>query len=109
VARLAAGIWVDAYLTQLRLETIPCFVVAKGDATAGAILIKLNTLDGQACVYQRVMSMDGGRLWDVLADGAEADVDATIRRQRDFDPDIWVIEVEDRAGRHLLDRPGLAD
>ena len=35
------------------------------------------------------------------------DVDASIRRQRGFDPDLWVIEVEDRQGRHLLDEPGL--
>ncbi|MEM1372062.1 MAG: DUF1491 family protein, partial [Pseudomonadota bacterium] len=28
-------------------------------------------------------------------------------RQRSFDPDLWVIEVEDRNGRHLLDEPGL--
>jgi len=44
-----------------------------------------------------------------LAEGAEADVDATIARQRQFDPDLWVIEVEDRAGRHLLDEEGLAE
>jgi hypothetical protein len=43
----------------------------------------------------------------VLAEGKERDVDATIARQRDFDPDLWVIEVEDREGRHLLEEPGL--
>jgi hypothetical protein len=42
-----------------------------------------------------------------LAEGPEPDVDAAIARQRSFDPDLWVIEVEDRAGRHLLDEPGL--
>ena len=47
------------------------------------------------------------RKWDALAEGAEMDVDASIRRQREFDPDLWVIEVEDRQGRHLLDEPGL--
>jgi hypothetical protein len=46
-------------------------------------------------------------MWMVLAEGPEADVDAAMARQRDFDPDLWVIEVEDRAGRHLLDAPGL--
>jgi hypothetical protein len=44
-----------------------------------------------------------------LAEGPEAEVDATLRRQRDRDPDLWVIEVEDRQGRTLLDQPGLAD
>jgi hypothetical protein len=51
--------------------------------------------------------MTGERAWIVLNEGEEADVDGSIRRQRDMDPDLWVIELEDRAGRHLLDEPGL--
>ena len=108
--RLTADLWVSAYLARLRLADIPAFVVARGDATAGAVLVKLNTLDGQARCFQRSFDlMTGERRWVVLADGDEAAVDASITAQRGFDPDLWVIEVEDRAGRHLLDEPGLAD
>jgi hypothetical protein len=107
--RLTADIWVSAYLTRLRLENIPAFVVKRGDATAGAVLVKLNTLDGNATCFQRTFDLlTGDRRWVVLAEGAEADVDASLARQRSFDPDLWVIEVEDRQGRHLLDDPGLA-
>ncbi len=106
--RLTADIWVSAYLARLRLVDIPAFVVQRGDGTAGAVLIKLNTLDGQACCYQRSFDlMTGARKWVVLTEGAEPDVDASITKQRSFDPDLWVIEVEDRQGRHLLDEPGL--
>ena len=106
--RLTARFWVDAYLTRLRLYDIPAFVVAHGDDQAGAVLVKLNTLDGQACVYQRSFDLlSGARKWLTLSEGAEPDVDAAITRQRDFDPDLWVIEVEDSQGRHLLDEPGL--
>ncbi|MEO9862466.1 MAG: DUF1491 family protein [Yoonia sp.] len=106
--KLTADIWVSAYLTRLRLSEIPAFVVQKGDATAGAVLIKLNTLDGQACCYQRSFDlMTGDRKWVVLSDGDEPDVDGSIAKQRGFDPDLWVIEVEDKQGRHLLDEPGL--
>ena len=108
--RLTARIWVDAYLTRLRLVDIPAFVVSHGDDTAGAVLIKLNTLDGQAVGFQRSFDlMTGARTWMELSSGPERDVDATIAKQRSFDPDLWVIEVEDRQGRHLLDEPGLAD
>ena len=70
----------------------------------------MNTLDGQACCYQRSFDlMTGDRRWVVLTEGEEATVDASIARQRGFDADLWVIEVEDRSGRHLLDQPGLAD
>lgn len=108
--RLTARIWVDAYLTRLRLYDIPAFVVSHGDDTAGAVLIKLNTLDGQAVAYQRSFDlMTGARKWMELVAGEERDVDAAIAKQRGFDPDLWVVEVEDRQGRHLLDEPGLAD
>ena len=84
-------------------------MVARGDATAGAVLVKLNTLDGQATLYQRSVDlMTGERQWITLTEGDDADVDAAITRQRSFDPDLWVIEVEDRQGRHLLDEPGLS-
>ena len=106
--RLTADVWVSAYLTRLRLADIPAFVVRKGDATAGAVLVKLNTLDGRAVAYQRSFDlMTGDRKWMVLTEGEEPEVDAALSRQIAFDPDLWVIEVEDREGRHLLEEPGL--
>ncbi|WP_377510960.1 DUF1491 family protein [Octadecabacter sp. R77987] len=108
MTRLTADVWVSAYLTRLRLLEIPAFVVTKGDVTAGAVIVKLNTLDGQARAFHRSFDlMTGERTWAMLAEGDEADVDASLTKQRSFDPDLWVIEVEDRAGRHLLDEPGL--
>lgn len=108
MSRLTARFWVDAYLARLRFQEIPAFVTAHGDDTAGAVLVKLNTLDGQAEAFHRSYDlMSGDRKWVALADGAEADVDAAIAKQRGFDPDLWVVEVEDRQGRHLLDEPGL--
>lgn len=110
MARLTTDVWVSAYLTRLRLADIPAFVTAKGDPTAGTVMVKLNTLDGQARAFQRSFDlMSGARAWVVLADGDEAEVDASLAKQRSFDPDLWIIEVEDRQGRHLLDEPGLSD
>jgi len=108
MTRLTSDFWVQAYLTRLRLQDIPAFVVQKGDASAGAVMVKLNTLDGQACCYQRSFDlMSGERTWVVLAQGDDADVEASIAKQCSFDSDLWVIEVEDRQGRHLLDQEGL--
>jgi hypothetical protein len=105
--RLKAGLWVAAYLARLRVLDIPAFVTAHGDDTAGAVLVKCATLDGQARLFQRSFDAGGARVWMTLAEGAEADVDAAAARQRRFDPDLWVVEVEDRAGRHLLGEDGL--
>ncbi|EPX76943.1 DUF1491 family protein [Litoreibacter arenae] len=106
--RLTTDFWVSAYLNRLRLASIPVFVTAKGDPTAGVVMVKLNTLDGQAVAYQRSYDlMRGERAWVVLSEGDERQVDEAIAKQRSFDPDLWVIEVEDKAGRHLLDQEGL--
>ena len=106
--RLTSGFWVAAYLNRLRLAAIPVFVTAKGDATAGAVLVKVATLDGRARAWQRTFDlMADARVWVVLAEGAEAEVDAVLARQRARDPDLWVLEIEDRAGRSLLQEEGL--
>ena len=34
----------------------------------------------------------------------EADAEAYLAREIRFDSDIWIVEVEDRAGRHMLDQ-----
>lgn len=102
--RLTAGLWVSAYLNRLRLSEIPAYVMAKGDATAGAVLVKVATLDGQAVIHERRFDLERDtRIWQVLAQGAEGDMDAILTRARGRDPDLWIIEIEDRAGRSLLD------
>lgn len=107
--RLTAGFWVAAYLTRLRLANIPAYVTQKGDATAGAVVVKVATLDGRARAYQRSFDlMADTRVWVVLSEGPEAEVDALLTRQKARDRDLWVIELEDKAGRTLLDQDGLA-
>lgn len=105
--RLATGFWVAAYRARLAQADIPCFVTAKGDETAGAVIVKLNTLDGQARAFHRTYGADWERVWAELAAGPDAEVEAALDRQRQYDRDLWIIEVEDRAGRHLLEEDGL--
>ncbi len=108
--RLTSDFWVRAYLVRLGRAHIPAYVTARGDATAGAVLVKCATLDGKAALYQRSFELQSGaRAWVELAAGPETDVDAATARQRRHDPDLWVIEIEHRDGRTLLDEDGLAD
>lgn len=109
-ARLTSEFWIAAYRARLRLADIPVYVTAKGDPTAGAVLVKCARLDGSAEVWQRSFDlMSGARVWVQLAAGPEAEVDATLQRQRARDPDLWILEIESRDGRTLLDEPGLSD
>ena len=104
MTRLTAAFWVQAYLRRLALENIPSYILAHGDDTAGAVLVKLATLDGQARLFQRGFDLQtGDRVWQQLEQGTEEQIDTTLQRQLGFDPHLWVIELEDRAGRHFLD------
>jgi len=106
--QLTSEFWVAAYLVRLRTAGIPAYVT-RGDATAGAVVVKVATLDGRARAFRRQFDLAAeARVWVVLAEGAEAEVDALLSRERVRDRDLWVIELEDRRGRTLLDEDGLA-
>ena len=106
--RLKAEIWVKALIRRCEVGGATAMVVARGDATSGVVLVKVNNLDGHAKVFSPVRAGDGSFQW-LSGTGAdpvpEADADAYIARQRKFDPDLWVVEIEDRAGRHFLQEP----
>ena len=106
--RLASGLWVAAYLRHLDAALIQGVVSARGDPVAGAVLVRVATLDGQAQLWQRMPGPDGGRVWSCLHRAPEPEIDAALSRARRQDPDLWVIGVDDARGRHLLDQPGLA-
>lgn len=109
MARLSAAFWVSAYRARLGQAGIFVHVAHHGDDTAGAIAVKLATMDGKASLFTRITGPDGDAIWDCQHDAVpEADVDEAVAKQRRFDRDLWVIEVEDPKGRHLLDEDGLA-
>ncbi|CAA7627580.1 DUF1491 family protein [Magnetospirillum sp. SS-4] len=100
--RLKARLWIHAAIRQCGVLGVPAMVVSKGDDDAGAILVKLNRGEGGCEVFTQVRDGDGRPAW-LRATGSEpvdeARADAYIRRQREHDRDLWVLEVEDRHGR----------
>lgn len=108
--RLTSSVWVSAYLTRLQQQGIYAHVARRGDGTAGAVAVKVALMDGTASFFTRVFGPEGDRVWEMQLEAApEAQVDEALARQRRYDPDLWIIEVEDPRGRHLLDAPGLAE
>ena len=110
-ARLKSGIWVKALIRRCDLAAIGVAVVARGDADAGAILLKLNGRDAGCVVLAQTRRPDGALVW-LRATGAalvpEADADAYIARQRGRDPDLWVVEIDSASADAFLDGPILA-
>lgn len=107
-ARLATGFWVAAYRARAEAAGLPVYIARRGDDTAGAVLVKCATLDGLASLWAREYDLESGsRQWRRIAQGTEAEIDASARAQAGFDPDLWILEVESRDGRTLLDDEGL--
>jgi hypothetical protein len=105
-ARLKTGIQVKALIRRCDLAAIGVAVTARGDPDAGAILVKLCGRDPGAAVLAQARRADGTLGW-MRATGAapvaEADADAYIARQRQRDPDLWVVEIETAAPETVLD------
>ncbi len=103
--RLKTDIIVQAALRLSTQQAIPMVIARRGDGDAGTILVKLNKLD-LGCIVLAQTRTPGGELAWIKATGEnavqEAEADAYIDRQVKRDPDIWVVEVEDRAGRPVF-------
>lgn len=104
--QLITSLWIDAHIRTCFVADMPAFVVARGDNDRGGILLKVDQFAAGVSLYEKTIDFDGRRAWRLLVkSGDAADVAARIAKKRDFDPDVWVIEVEDLRQRYILDAP----
>ena len=111
--RLKSGIWVSAYLRRCNVEVVFAAVRRRGAEEAGAIFVKVSHLDGTASLFgpapQSVFddARPADRFFTAVLGGVspvpDADVEARLNREICYDPDVWIVEIEDRAGRSFLD------
>lgn len=96
-------------MRRCQAEAVPVVIVRRGDEAAGAIFISVDRLDGSVRLYGPAPAghddADSDRRW-VSCLGSEpvlsVDADRYLKRQLQFDADLWIIEIEDRSGRHFL-------
>jgi len=110
--RLKSAIWVAAYMRRCFVGGASAVLRRRGAEEAGAIFIKIDRLDGTAELFGPApqASFDEAqpteRVFAPLLKTRPApvsEVEARLERELKFDPDLWIVEVEDRAGRHFLD------
>ncbi len=109
--RLRSDFWVSAYIRTRGVADTVAVLRRRGAAEAGAVLVKVDRLDGTGTLYGPApQTAFEGRAVERLFVRLHApetlpgvDLEGRIAAQLRFDPDLWVIEVEDRAGRHGLD------
>ena len=101
--RVTSEFWVSAYKQVLEAQAIPLFIIKKGNAAAGTIIVRISDLQGKSKIFGQSFDMDGDRRWVELAAGKDAEMDTVILRQKKVDSDLWILEVETRHGNHYLD------
>ena len=105
--RLKTAIWVQAQVRLCDRHFIPIAVAKRGDADAGAVLLRLLRSNGKSLILRRQFGLGGTSQW-AAAGGGELDPEAAddlLARERKRDPDLWIVEVDDPKGRYWPDRP----
>ena len=107
VPRLKAGLFVRALIRRVEVAGAQAYVAKKGIEESGAVFLKLNRLDGHVLVLSQARGGDGTPVWArPLGDWSdEARAGAYLEKQMKFDPDLWIVEIEDRQGRSFVDEP----
>lgn len=101
-------IWVSAYLRRCFANNLFGAVMRRGAAEAGALYVIADLLDGRVQLYGPppgpVYGEDGERRWVALlrAPAPRAEALAVLERRRKYDPDLWIVDIEDRQGTALL-------
>jgi hypothetical protein len=102
--RIKAEIYVQALVRRVNSECISV-IARRGDTDAGGIYVRVNRLDGRSGLLVAFTDMNGERRWRVLASHLTPDdqIEDMLVREIARDPDMWVVEIEDKQGRHFLE------
>ncbi|MCS6627297.1 DUF1491 family protein [Roseibacterium beibuensis] len=101
---LSTDLWAAALIRRAELAGAFATVARKGDARAGTVIVKaFDTSSRRARLYSEAFGPDGERLWmQPVESEFESELDDYLQRQIRYDPDLWIIEIEDREGRHFI-------
>ncbi|UZK65238.1 DUF1491 family protein [Sphingomonas sp. M1-B02] len=97
MARLTSAVQVSALVRRVHQEGGSAMVLARGESTAGGILLILYEKGGDPRFFERGAGPEGLPALlpsgpAVLAD--ESEVTAYWQRRRFRDPDLWVVELD---------------
>lgn len=95
--RLTSAMLVSALVRRAHAEGGAAIVVAKGDPTAGAILLICLEKGSLTSFRERVLRTDGTYGWESVGPSPDSDreeLDAWLGRRRQRDPDLWVVELD---------------
>jgi hypothetical protein len=97
--RIPTHLWVEAEVRRLSGEGFGVYVAARGDKTGGIVIQKVSDMSGNCRLRGQQRDLLGKLVWiDLLQDEIvpETEADAYLKRAVERDPDLWVVEIEDR-------------
>jgi len=95
--RLASSVLAGSLLRLAQSQGGFGAVLAKGDATSGALTVILVERGQKVRILERMVQPDGNYLWQEVGIGAAAnadDLNKFLERRRRFDPDMWILELD---------------
>ena len=103
--RLKTEIWVQALIMRASVGGAMATVLNRGDKDAGDCLVRVNNLDGSSSLFSPILGPEGQRIWQERVESGTDNqtIDTLIEQDLRIDPDLWVVEIEDRLGRHFLE------
>ena len=103
--RLKSEFRAAAHLRRAQAAGAFAVIARRGDPDAGAIAVKIYLGARRARLFVEARDDEGNAGWRAPLDGVvdEAEVDRYLDKERRFDPDLWIIEIEDREGRGFLE------
>lgn len=96
-ARLATSVLVTSLMRRAESAGGFAAVLAKGDPTAGSVLVILNEKGRKERVLERLLQPNGTYSWQEIMLQAfenEREFSGMLARRRAFDPDLWLIELD---------------
>lgn len=103
--RLKAEIWVKALIRRAQSGGAQAALVKRGDRDGGSMLVRVNLLDGRSLLFSPMTDMNDERVWHARGGAAlpNAEIEAQIARDVARDPDVWLVEIEDKQARHFIE------
>ena len=100
--RIPTDVWVAAHVRKCAASGVPVTVVRRGAEASGTVMVKI-FMKGKCRLLNQTRDMDGHSAWMNVFDEdtvEESRADQYIQRAVARDPDLWVVEVEDAAGKN---------
>lgn len=110
---VSSSLWVSALVRRANIAGAFSTIARKGDPERGDVLVRVYAAMGDVKLYGRTFSSDDEQTFTRLPEGnpvsTEQDCASYIARRIEYDLDIWIVDIEDRDGRHFLTEKVVGD